>query len=233
MSKMMKLCVMHTVIVMVLLCATLVAKFIIVDPLRENFLDANMQIASLEKENKELESKLAGAKAVLINDMRLDDIKLVRKYISNNTDNLTGQMIDNAAKAIVEAAWENKIPLDLAVGISQAIAEFNTTYKTKDRRGILAVPAWFMKNSKHDGLYFNTAKNGADAGCEALDRMLDVYKDRPIYYAVRRYLFEGNIDTNKINEVFIHASNFNNFRYKAYRKHLDSLPKTTPDSTEG
>ena len=74
-------------------------------------------------------------------------------YIKENTDNLTTPIINDTAKAIVEAAWENEVPLCIMVGIAQAISMFNTTHVDDfGNRGVLAVSNnYIIKSNKKSG----------------------------------------------------------------------------------
>lgn len=222
----MKLCIMHAAIVMILVAAVLFINKIMVVPLRVQFQEAHTKIENLAYELEEKDKKLSDVKAVVIETFQVDDTALLVEYISKHTDNLTKSTINDAADALVKASWANEIPLSLVVGVAQAITGFNTTYKIENSRGIMAVPDWYVRESKQKPVFFNKACNGAEAGCIELSKMLNKYD--PISIAIKKYIDAGG--NKNSDKVFKWAANFDSFKYKKYRAHLKSC--TVPDYSE-
>lgn len=219
MSKLMKLCIMHAAVVLVLTIAVLFVNKIMIIPLRTQFQEAHTRIEKLDSVLVEKNKKLADAKAAVVKDLQIDEVTLLVEYISKHTDNLTKLMINDAAKALVEASWNNKVPLPLVVGIAQSVTGFNTTYSTKNNRGIMAISEWYVKESKQKAVYFNKVTNGAQAGCIELSKVLDKYS--PVSSAITNYLNGSKL--KNLDGVFKCAANFDKFRYKKCRAHLKSL----------
>lgn len=217
---MVKLCIMHTIIVAVLVVCVLVVNKTLVTPLRVEFQDATTKIESLEKNIDELRTALSDAKAVVIKDMMVDDAEILKQYIKLHTDNLTNKMVDEAAEALVDASWEHKIPIRLAVGIAQAVTGFNTTYKAGGR-GILSVSQTYVIDENKKGLYSNYVKNGAQVGCEVLSKMLNTTKGTPISRTIKMYLNSNN--AYNIGTITECALEFDLFRYQKYREHIQAV----------
>lgn len=231
MSKLMKLCVMHCAIVMLLIGAVSVANKIIISPLRTQFQTAHAKVAELNKQLVDMNKKLENVKGEVIKDLNLDDIKLLSIYIKENTDNLTTSIINDTAKAIVEAAWENEVPLCIMVGIAQAISMFNTTHVDDfGNRGVLAVSNNYIIKSNKKSVYFNDVYNGAETGAEEISRLLSVHKNKNLNLIIKEYLFPGKIDTYEAMNIFEAATQFSKFKYEKYRTHLKNLEVS--DSSE-
>lgn len=218
MSKMVKLCIMHACVVVVLVGAVMIANKMVVTPLRKQFQEVHTYNAEIEAKLEEVREKLDDVKTEVVKDLKLDNTELLTEYITKNTDNLTRPMIKNAAKALVDAAWENKIPLDLIVGIAQATTGFNTTYSTTYGRGILSVSNHHVKTTGRPVRHINRVSVGANVGATYLSELCAANKNNTLKVIIDKYLHQ-----EEAAKVFEFAAEFSKFGYNAYREHIRNL----------
>lgn len=170
-------------IVVLIACITVtfcISKYVVI-PVKTRLHNYSLTANKLEKENKKLKWQLADVKAVVRTNLNKTEAVFLEDYILHTTSNLTPNLAKDVAVSITEAAWKHKVPIEVAVGLAQAVTGFNPTYfDSYGNRGVLAYQA---SGNKKDLLPLHKPKNGADKALEHLSNILnmDWYTVRSVF----------------------------------------------------
>lgn len=112
----------------------------IIVPAQDRYSDLDKEKNVLVDELK----KMSVDSAVIYKKIQLDiqahERKVLIKYIESTTTNLMPDMIKDVAKALVDAAKNNKIPIDIVVGLCETSSCFNPTIFTEyGQRGLFKI----------------------------------------------------------------------------------------------
>jgi soluble lytic murein transglycosylase-like protein len=200
------------VLVLVISSALLTVNYAVL-PLENKYNELITENKKLTKDYEELSLK----KATLIKELEKKfaslEYDILVNYIKTKTSNLTDDMVESTAKAIVNNAYGYNLPCSLIVGMIDRSSSFNTTMVSEGgNRGLMQImPYWMEKLDISKFSELHIPKVGVDLGLKVFSHYLDK-SGGDFNKALYKYSGSTKFSYKFVEEVAVKATEYSMFR---------------------